>query len=307
MKKIFFLIITFAAAGLTVAGQVTMQKEDQGIRILDKGENVFFYQTEPRDVDGRYSRRHYIHPLWGPDGAVLTEDFPEDHLHHRGIFWAWHQILIDGQKIGDPWELIDFEQEIKDIEFRARKDGTGVLNTRVNWLSEAWTTMGQKVPYMEETTTVTVYPKQKKVRRIDFDISLRALEKNLLIGGSDDEKGYSGFSVRMVLPDDVQFSGPGGDVEPQVTAVESPGYINVTGSMGRKGKKAGIVIVDNVLNPGHPQPWILRKDNSMQNAAFPGRELIPVSTSHPLTLKYSLLVYSGKMSEKMIKKFVNDL
>ena len=29
-------------------------------------------------------RSNYIHPLYGPDGEVLTEDWSVDHPHHRG-------------------------------------------------------------------------------------------------------------------------------------------------------------------------------------------------------------------------------
>ncbi len=306
MRKILLTALVYGFATMIAFAQVTMEKKEQGILILEKGEKVFFYQMEPLNVEGKYERRHYIHPLWGIDGAVLTEDFPEDHLHHRGIFWAWHQVWIGNLQIGDPWELIDFEQNIAEVEFRSRQNGSGVLNTRVHWLSDKWEKSGKKIPYMEESTTITVHPEQKNFRRIDFEIQLLSLEKNLFIGGSNDEKGYSGFSVRMVLPDDVQFEGPGGEVEPEVTAVESPGYINVTGSMGVKGKKAGIVIVDHPKNPGHPHSWILRKEKSMQNAAFPGNSLIPVLTSHPLVLKYSLLVYKGKMSDRRIRNAIEN-
>lgn len=302
MKKLFVNVCVFWFATAGAFAQITMQKNEEGILILDDGEEVFFYQMEPESFEGKYERRHYIHPLWGPDGAVLTEDFPSDHLHHRGIFWAWHQVWIGDQQIGDPWELIDFEQDIKDIEFRSRQDGTGLLSIKVNWLSDQWKVAGKKVPYLEENSTIIIYPLEKNYRRLDFEINLLALEKNLFIGGSDDEKGYSGFSVRMVLPDDVKFSGNEGSVEPEVTAVESPGYINISGSMGREGKKAGIVIIDHPKNPGYPQSWILRKKNSMQNAAFPGNSIIPVSQFSPLVLKYTLLVYKGKMSDKMIDR-----
>lgn len=279
----------------------------EGLLILEKGEKVLFYQAEPLDFDGKYERRHYFHPLWAPDGSVLTEDFPIDHLHHRGVFWAWHQVWIYGLRIGDPWELVDFEQEVTDMEFSSRKDGSGVLSTQVNWMSENWKKSGLKVPYMKESTTVIIYPKKKNFRRIDFEINLLALEKELFIGGSEDEKGYSGFSVRSVLPDDVKFLGPAGEVEPEVTAVESPGFIHISGSLGKNGNKAGIVILDHPKNPGYPQPWILRRKNSMQNAAFPGNVTIPVSTSSPLVLKYTLIVYSGKLSNSRIKRFLNTL
>jgi hypothetical protein len=66
---------------------------------FEKGEKVFFYQSEPKNHKGKYERLHYIHPLWAPDGAALTEDFPADHLHHRGVFWAWHQVWIGDKKL----------------------------------------------------------------------------------------------------------------------------------------------------------------------------------------------------------------
>jgi hypothetical protein len=111
----------------------------------------------------------------------------------------------------------------------------------------------------------------------------------------------------LKLPEDVEFTGPEGEVEPETTAVESEGFINISGSMGAGGKNAGVVIVDHPENPGYPQPWILRSQNSMQNAAWPGNKAIPVSTTEPLVLKYSLLVYSGKMKERKIKRIMDDV
>jgi hypothetical protein len=306
MNRFFFTMVFIGASAVYAVSQVTIQKEDDGILFWEKGEKILFYQMKPIDFDGRYERNHYIHPLRGIDGEVLTEDFPLDHLHHRGVFWAWHQVWIGDKRIGDPWELKDFEQEITDVEFWAQPDGRGTLKTQVQWKSDKWKKSGQKVPYLKESTTLTVHSREKRHRRIDFEISLLALEQNLFIGGSEDEKGYGGFSVRMVLPDDVKFSGVHGQVEPRVIAVQSPGYINISGSLEKEGKNAGIVIVDHPQNPGYPQPWILRKKNSMQNAAFPGSGTVSVSTSGPLVLKYSLLVYSGKMSDRKLKKLIRN-
>ena len=44
--------------------------------------------------DARRSRACYIHPLWGLNGEVLTDDFPKDHYHHHGVFWAWPHVEI---------------------------------------------------------------------------------------------------------------------------------------------------------------------------------------------------------------------
>ena len=298
---LFFLLFSWS-----LNAQVTMKKGDGGLLFTEGGEEVLFYQAEPKSIYGKYERTNYIHPLWGMDGAVLTEDFPTDHLHHRGIFWAWHQVWIDGKRIGDPWELKNFEQNVSEIEFFMRNDA-GILKTEVEWKSNQWIKLGQKKSYLQENSKITIHPKVRTYRRIDLEISLLALEENLSIGGSEDEKGYSGFSVRLKLPENVEFEGPAGEVEPQTTAVKSNGFINISGSMGKGGKKAGMVIIDHPENPGYPQPWILRSQNSMQNAAYPGNKTIPISTTEPLVLKYSLIVYSGKMKARKIIRILDEV
>ena len=303
MNRIFgvFLLIGF---GLFSSAQVRMKKQEGGFLFTENNENVLFYQRDNKNIEGKYQRCNYIHPLWGIDGTVLTEDFPADHLHHRGVFWAWHQVWIGDKQIGDPWEIKDFEQQITDIEYAARENGIAELKTEVHWSSPLWKNQGEKIPYLKENTKIVIHPKKGNYRKIDFEIQLLALAENLKIGGSADEKGYSGFSVRMILPEDIKFSGTKGEITPENTAVESPGYVNVSGSVGKNGSAGGIVITDHPENPGYPQPWILRKKNSMQNAAYPGNTLLPVSTQKPIIMKYSLIVFSGKMSDKKIRKIM---
>jgi len=281
-----------------------MQKSDGGLIFTENNENILFYQVEPKNQNGEFERCNYIHPLWGVDGTVITEDFPADHLHHRGVFWAWHQLWIGDKKIGDPWALIDFEQDVTQTEFKILKNGSGELKVEVDWKSEKWKKQGEKVPYLKENTTIAIHPQKDNYRKIDFVISLLALEENLKIGGSENEKGYSGFSVRMVLPEDVIFTRPAGVVMPETLAVKSEGYINISGSLLDGNKNGGVVIIDNPDNPGYPQNWILRKQKSMQNPAYPGRHAVPVSTTKPLVLKYSLVVYSGELSNKKIQEII---
>ena len=297
---IFFLIVF----GLTSGAQVKMKKQEGGFLFTENNETVLFYQKDNKSFEGKYQRCNYIHPLWGIDGTVLTEDFPADHLHHRGIFWAWHQVFIGDKPIGDPWAIKDFEQQVTDIEYAAKGAGVAEFKTEVQWKSPLWRNQGEKMPYLKENTKITIHPKKGNCRKIDFEIQLLALAENLKIGGSADEKGYSGFSVRMILPDDIKFTGPKGEISPENTAVKSTGYVNISGSVGKNNSSGGIVMVDHPENPGYPQSWILRKKNSMQNAAYPGNILIPISTQKPLILNYSLIVYSGKMSHKNIQKII---
>jgi hypothetical protein len=293
--KSVLLILLLTGVDLLVNAQVIVTKTASGLLFTENGDSVLFYQVQPKSVDGKFARCNYIHPLWAPDGTVLTEDFPADHLHHRGIFWAWHQIYADGKNLGDGWELKNFSQKVDHYKIRKAKNGSLKLITTVEYKSPEYIS-GEK-PFLLENTEITIHQAEKNYRRIDFEIKLRALANGLEIGGSDDEKGYSGFSVRMKLPDDVTFTGPEGVVKPENTAVQSPGFIDVSGSVLKNNEKGGIVILDHSENPGYPQPWILRSKNSMQNAAFPGRRRIALDMKNPLILKYSIIVYEGEFSD----------
>ena len=149
-----------------------------------------------------------------------------------------------------------------------------------------------------------IYPKAGNYRRIDFEISLKPLVDGLSIGGSDDEKGYSGFSVRLKLPEDVSFSSENGMIEPLNTAVDAGNIMKIAGSLLKEGKKGGVVIWSDPRNPAPNASWILRKKASMQNAAFPGRQPVAIPFDEPLILKYSLLIYQGDLKIKQIKKAV---
>ena len=302
--SIIFLLLSFVF--WSAKSQIVIKNTESGLLLTEKGDSVLFYQTKPKSLNGKFERCNYIHPLWAADGTVLTEDFPADHLHHRGIFWAWHQININGKQICDGWELKDFVQEVTGVETEITKSGNAIIKTRVEWKSPLWQVNGESKPFIRENTVITVHQQNGNFRRIDFEMSMLSMTENLSLGGSADVKGYSGFSVRMKLPDDVSFLGKNGIVTPENIAVKSPGYVNVSGSVLKNGGRGGIVIIDNSTNPDYPQYWILRARNSMQNAAWPGNKLFPLSAKTPLVLKYTLLVYSENMTNNVIEKVLSE-
>ena len=109
-SKVFislFLLLLFSCSDQQSPFQFT--KNDQGIELSERGAPVLFYQKAIKSLDGKFPRNNYIHPLYSLSGDTLTEDFPDDtpgnHLHHRGIFWAWHQIYAGDQSIGNGWKL----------------------------------------------------------------------------------------------------------------------------------------------------------------------------------------------------------
>jgi len=49
-------------------------------------------------------RSSYVHPLYAPDGTLLTDDFPADHLHHRGLSWMWPNVEV-GAEHHSLWDI----------------------------------------------------------------------------------------------------------------------------------------------------------------------------------------------------------
>ena len=100
---LFPLLLALGGTGLGVNLDALDAKEtEEGVLITDGGQPVLFYQRRTKSYQGKMPRANYIHPLYGLDGQVLTEDFPEDHLHHRGVFLGWHQLTVDGRARGEP-------------------------------------------------------------------------------------------------------------------------------------------------------------------------------------------------------------
>src|SRR6185312_12500644 len=96
---VFCQVILLSGTGF--GQQFAVTKSEEGVRVIENGKNVLFYQTHPKSLDGKYERAGYVHPLYGLNGEVLTEDFPDDHPYHHGIFWTWHQILLKDKKVAD--------------------------------------------------------------------------------------------------------------------------------------------------------------------------------------------------------------
>ena len=296
------LLLLLSLLSLAASAQsLTAKTTDAGLLVKEGKDSVLFYQQKTNSLDGAYPRADYIHPLYGLDGAVLTEDFPEDHLHHRGIFWAWHQVLIGDKPIGDAWECKNFVWDVQSVEHRQKDDGVLVLEAQTFWQSPVWTDAnGKQEPFVSEETILTIHPKANRYRVIDIEISLLALVPELKIGGSEDEKGYGGFSVRMKLPEDIQFTSTAGRVTPTTNAVSAGPWMAISGSLAADGGKAGVVIMEHPNNPRPKDQWILREARSMQNPVYPGRNPVAVSDQEPTVLRYRLVVYQGDLSEEEI-------
>lgn len=280
---------------------IALAISSDGIEVTDGGRPVLRYQIAETDLRGRFPRSNYIHPLYDLDGAVLTEDFPADHPWHRGVFWTWHQVLIGEERIGDPWICEDFQWEVADMESFAEQDGSHRLSVTHRWKSPQRRSAGVMVPFAEETVGLRFYPSSDEQRIIDFDIRLHALTEGLRIGGSENAKGYGGFSLRIKNPPDLFFRGRRGAVWAERTPVYAGRWLEITREA--EGAPNRILVMTHKDHPGSDIPWILRSNRAMQNVVYPGRHAVSVSSDPeaPLSLRYRLIIHRDEISADEIE------
>ena len=284
-------------AGVAMLNPIDITETDQGFSIAEAEKQVLFYQRKHKSMDGKYTRANYIHPLYGLDGEILTEDFPADHPHHRGVFWAWHQVWLGDKKLGDSWAAQDFFWDVYNVEILTIDSQSPALKLHVYWKSPLFTDAnGNQQPFAKETTTIRVHRAEDDIRKIDFQIELLALKDNMRLGGSEDAKGYGGFTTRIPLPDGLAFTGTNGPVEPTNLSVEAGSWLDFSGNLGGNGKTSGLAILCHKSTPGYPQQWILRRKGSAQNPVFPGREPVQLPREKPIILRYRLIIHRGDVN-----------
>lgn len=277
------------------------KKTKEGIGIYEKGKPVLFFQVKPKTVGGKYERSGFVHPLYDMNGRVLTDDSPKDHPYHRGIFWAWHQVIVNNRRIGDGWMSDNIYYHPVKSEVKNNK-GSLVLTSLMTWNAK----MNDKNrAVVKQKTVVTVYPSTPHYRILDFSVMLTPLAGDLKLGGSEDPKGYGGFNIRLKLPKDIAFVSGNRNVTPEETAVNAGPWMDITGSFQGDSLPRSGVAVFGYRHVHQNNPWILRSVTSMQNIPYPGRVAKHVP-KEGWRLHYRLVVHDDSVTSETIEKLYKE-
>jgi hypothetical protein len=119
MKCRFFfhmMTVVLLFAGMHCGNGV--QKAEK-IILIQNNKPVLEYQARfipsPDEAAPWYGRSGFIHPVFTPEGKVVTSDFPPDHLHQHGIMFAWTSGRIGNRKV-DFWNSQKKEARVEHIE-----------------------------------------------------------------------------------------------------------------------------------------------------------------------------------------------
>jgi hypothetical protein len=76
----------------------------------------------PKGQDSLYTRSGFIHPIWTPDGKILTRIHPSDHIHHMGFWHPWTKTEFEGHPV-DFWNLNKGEGTVRFVKFNSTTTG----------------------------------------------------------------------------------------------------------------------------------------------------------------------------------------
>jgi hypothetical protein len=265
------------------------------VELTENGKPVFVYNFGlilATNFPETMRRSCYLHPVYAPDGTLLTDDFNKDHPHHRGIFWAWEVITYDG-KTDDVWTVKGFRQRFVRWKARETAGSTARLAVENGWYS------GEH-KFVKEDVDILAHPVANDRRVLDFTLSFEAVDKPVTIVGTPiAKKGYSGFAFRTAPRDGgaakTVIRTEDGVSEQDGVMARHP-WAEIVGSY--QGEKESVRIEDDASNPGYPKNgWLMRHSFALLNVSYPGLDPIILQPGKPLVLKYRVILSSGKAVE----------
>ena len=240
-------------------------------------------QLPPGIPDDR-ARCCYVYPLWTPGGVSMLDDFPKDHYHHRGLFWAWPIVGVAGESL-DGWMMKGLKTVHKSLHSELRKAGrVAILDVENEWVA------GEKA-IATAHERYTIHSRESQSRTIEATLTLTAIDSPVVLRGSHEEgKSYGGLSARFaprtqtVIRTEKGVSEEDEDLNAHDWAELEAVY---------DGRKAALRIDNVASNEGGSPQWCLRHYGFL-GAAFPGktkdRDAFTLERGRPLSLSYSIVI-----------------
>lgn len=287
---------------------IRTQEKTGALEILDGATPVLVYhdQMEPEPPGAmdriapaarKYAvpRCDYIHPLYGLRGETLTDDWANDHPHHRGLYWAWPEVDWRGQR-GDLHAL----QHVF-----ARPSGkvqTATGNDFVEIRSEHQWRWEDGTAIVREEATVRAYRRTEPGRAIDLVFRFTALGDDVQVARRG-QRHYGGLNLRLAKTQDLKLTpltDPAGS-QPRAAWAHYSG-IPQTGKT-----VVGLTILQSTLNPEYPGDWVQFPNLPWLQPTFPtAGARYTITKDRPLELRFRLWIHDQAAAPDILRKLWNE-
>ncbi len=289
---------------------VQLAKEGDKLAISSAGRKVLGYQAQAGqlpspDIKPVFRRGGYIHPVYTPSGRAITDDFPADHRHHHGIWFAWTKTEFEGRH-PDFWNVGDGTGTVEFVALDETWSGAVYAGFKSRMRSVDLSASKPK-PVLNEDWEVNVYRVgQGQTAYSMFDVvvtQMCATTSPLLLpeyryGGI----GFRGHSEWLDKSNCVFLTSEGKD--------RSNGngtrarWCHIGGRIG--GEFAGIAILDHPTNFRAPQPMRLNPDQPFFCYAPSVMGEWEIGRGQEYVSRYRFIVYDGEPDVAALNRYWDD-
>jgi len=246
---LFLAAQTFAEEPATAFRFADVSNTSLGLWEGTKPVLVYNHGVMSRDgVPADRNRSTYVHPLYGLDGEVLTDDFPKDHHHHRGLFWAWPHVKV-GEQHTDLWALKGTEQRFERWTKREATATNAVLAVENGWYIGT-----RKV--MREQVWLRVGPATASGRNIDFEFFWVPIDQPIALQGAEG-KSYGGLTLRFAPRTNTVITTILGH-DPKDLPITKLPWADLSAQFAGRKESSGAAIFIAPDHPDYPPEWLTR-------------------------------------------------
>jgi hypothetical protein len=243
---------------------------------------------------GPTTRPHsnYIHPLYGLDGEVLTDDFPADHVHHRGVYWAWPHVKV-GQQQYDLWGLRGIGYRLDRVTGMEIHKESATLSLENSWIA------GEK-RIMREQVRLTLHPAAATSQALDVELTWTPTDKDVTLWGAEG-KSYGGFTFRFGPRKTTIITTPSGVSKDDLVVTRLP-WADLSGDLkGAPDQLSGAAIFVAPDHSDYPPTWMARH-YGMLAVGWPGVSPRTLAGGEAVTCRYRIWIHRGHPSPAEIQK-----
>ena len=272
----------------------------------------------PPGIDGVFRRSGFVHPLATRSGLVVTDDFPPDHAHQHGLFFAWVNTTFEGRHV-DFWNqksktgrvshdeaayrptrhagpvMAEFSVPLRHDDLTAPGGPAKVLDE--TWVVRAYDVPGLVVLDIESTQTCAG-PSPLILNKYHYGgLGLRGnrawLDPTATGEGAPDpaKSGHSDF-----LTSEGKRRSDGNHTRPR--------WVDLSGEVGRR--TAGVAILGHPANFRFPQP--VRLHPNMPYFCFAPMVLgeFTIEPGKPYVSRYRIVVHDGPPDSRLLNRLWDD-
>ena len=272
---------------------------------------LFEYKAQPGpfprdDIKELFRRGAYLHPLRTPKGhAVVTDDFPPNHIHHHGVWWSWTKTEFDGRK-PDFWNMGDGRGRVDFVALDAQWSGPvhAGFRSRHDFVD---LTAPKPVVALHETWQVTAYTPYGFQDHWLLDLvseqrcaTTRALKLPEYHYGGLGLRGNGAWNGK----DAVSFLTADGETDREQGNTRKARWCDMHGKLD--GAEAGIAILCHPSNFRAPQPMRIHPTEPFFCYAPQQGGDMEIKPGDTYVSRYRFVIHDGLMDKAVLDRLWND-